>query len=184
MKILIYGSKEFGRVVKSYVNESGNEFAGFIDDFNEGPEIVGTYKSARKTFPKEEYEIVNAVGYKNLDARDGVTQKILSDGYRLAHIIHRTAYVADSATLGKGCIIMAKAVVDVHARIRDAVVLWPGAVVSHDSTIGKNSFLAPNCTVCGYARVGENCFVGAGAVVVDHVVVPDKSFVKASSVWV
>jgi sugar O-acyltransferase (sialic acid O-acetyltransferase NeuD family) len=183
VKLLVYGSKDFGRVLRDLLVICGHEFIGYIDDLNSGEEIVGNYTTATKLHPPGTCGIVIAIGYEHLAQRWGIFQRVSADGYFLPPLIHNRAYVRDPSAVGKGAVVMAGATVDVCARLADLVVLWPGATVSHDSVIGENTFISPNATVCGFVTVGRSCFIGAGAVVVDHRSVPDNSFIKAGQVF-
>jgi len=181
--ILVYGSQEFGRVVRRLVEDCGRTFQGFVDDWHTGEDVLGRFDAVIEKYRPDRFEFVIAVGYKNLTARWGVYQRVLVAGYRVATLIHPSAYVARSASILDGAMVMAAAAVDVAATLRELAVLWPGAVISHDSEIGENCFVSPNATVCGHCRVGRDSFIGAGAVIVDHVKVPGGAFVKAGSVF-
>lgn len=184
MKLLVYGSSEFGVVVRNMVTACGHEFAGFVDDVhphNEG--VIGAFESVRITHDPKEFGIVLAVGYKHLEARRRIFEKVRVEGYVVPALIHPAAYVCEPPHVGEGSLIMARAIVDCHARIGVACVIWPGANVSHNSTIGANTFLSPNCTVCGFVTIGQGTFVGAGAVIADKRSVPEASFIKAGSVY-
>jgi sugar O-acyltransferase (sialic acid O-acetyltransferase NeuD family) len=183
MKLLVYGSLEFGRVLRNVLVSCDHEFAGFIDDVHTGEEVIGTYASVASDYPPSSYGIVIGVGYRNLKARWDIYQKVVSDGYRVPHLIHGRSYVGAVDSVGRGAVIMMGAIVDVTACVRDLAVLWPGSVVNHDCEVGENTFLSPNSTVCGVVKIGRNCFVGAGAVIVDHRTVPDGSFIKAGEVY-
>ncbi|OGL46802.1 MAG: hypothetical protein A2W05_05365 [Candidatus Schekmanbacteria bacterium RBG_16_38_10] len=182
-KLLIYGSKEYARVVKDLAITCNLEFAGYIDDYSTGPEIVGDYEYVVNNFLPSSYDIVIAIGYNDLNARWSVYRKVLKDGYSVPVIIHPNAYVRDRSKIRQGSIIMAGAIVDVNVELGELCVLWPGVVVNHDSIIGPNTFLSPNCTVCGCVKISGNSFIGAGSVIVDHVIVPPESFVKAGEVF-
>ncbi len=182
-KLLIYGSMEFAVVIKDLAITCDHEFAGFIDDYTTGGEIIGNYEDVRKDFCPESYDIAIAVGYKDLKARWAVYKKVSEDGYNVPVIIHPSAYVRDISCIGSGSIVMAGAIVDLNAKVGELCVLWPGVVVNHDSSIGNNTFLSPNSTVCGCVEIMGRSFVGAGSVIVDHVTVPEGSFIKAGSVF-
>ena len=179
MKLLVYGSRLFGSVVRILVEECGYEFAGFVDDIYEGPGVVGTFDAVQRTHPVGEYGCVNAVGYADLDARRRLTDRVLAAGYQMPVLAHPRAYVSAHAKVGDGSLVMAGALIAENVEIGIGSVIWPGAVVSHDTVLGACVYLAPNCTICGACRVGRCCFVGAGAVVVDHVAVPDGTRIKA-----
>jgi sugar O-acyltransferase (sialic acid O-acetyltransferase NeuD family) len=177
MQLLIYGSKNFAATVTELVRHCGHEAAGMVDDYNAGPGVIGDLATVARTHPPSDYGIAIAIGYANLKARWAAWEKVRSTGYRSPALIHPRAYVADTARIGEGSMLMAGAIVDVRAEIGDLAVLWPGACVNHDSAIGANTFISPNATVCGHAQVGAHSFIGAGAVVVDHGQVPEAGFV-------
>jgi len=184
MKILVYGSKDFGRLIRELVRTAGHECMGFIDDFATGPDIVGTYVDAQRLCPPTSgVGIVIAIGYEHIPARWSVFERVTSDGYAVPALIHPTAIVHSGVSVGNGAIVMAGANVDAFSEIGSLAVLWPGVIVSHDSVVGSNSFLSPGAIVCGFVTIGSGCFIGAGAVVADHRSVPAGSFVKAAGLY-
>jgi sugar O-acyltransferase (sialic acid O-acetyltransferase NeuD family) len=181
--LLIYGSKDFGRIVKQIAIDIGYQFKGFIDDYYTGKDVLGDFKSIRDKFSPDEYEIAIAIGYNNLKARWSVYEKVISSGYKVATLIHPKAYVCSTASVAEGAIIMNNAVIDMRTVLEELVVVWPGAIVNHDSIIGKNTFVSPNATICGFVNVGGHSFIGAGSVIVDHRNVPENSFIKAGEIF-
>lgn len=181
MKLLIYGSKEFAQTVIELGADCGYEVAGCIDDFATGPGVLGSFDKVQRTHPAGEYGVALAVGYTRLDARWEAWQKIRAAGYATPALVHPRAYVARSAHVAAGSMLMAGALVDVRARIGEAAVLWPGACINHDSEVGNNCFVSPNATLCGYVKLGDHSFVGAGAAIVDHCEVPSQTRIKMLS---
>lgn len=179
MKVLVYGSRMFGQVIRCLVEDCGHEFAGYIDDTYEGADVLGPFASVRQTHPPSAFSCVNAVGYSDLSARRSVTTRIKDAGYTMPVLVHPRAYVSGTSSVGAGTFVMAGALVDCRVTLGDNVVVWPGVCVSHDCSISANTFLSPNCTVCGDCRLGSDCFVGAGAVIVSHADVPDQTRIKS-----
>lgn len=183
-KVIVYGSKEFARIVKKLVINCGHQFIGFIDDLEPNKEgVLGSFDDVRKNYSPTEYRIVYGIGYNNLSARWNIYKKVLSYGYETINLIHPTAIIDKTSTIGKGLIIMAGVIVDINVKLEDLVVLWPGTVVNHDSEIQSNCFLSPNSTICGFTKIGSNSFIGAGAIVINNTNVPSNSFIKAGSVF-
>lgn len=178
MRLLIYGSKDFAATVAELVRHCGHEVAGMVDDYNNGPGILGNLDSVTQSHPPSDYGVAVAIGYSNIPARWAAWEKILSVGYHAPALIHPRAYVADTARVGEGAMVMAGAIVDVRAEIGDLTVLWPNTCINHDSKLGVNTFVSPSATVCGFVDIGPHSFIGAGAVIVDHCQVPGKSFIK------
>lgn len=178
MRLLIYGSKDFASTVAELVRHCGHEVAGLVDDFNCGPAILGSLDVVIQSHPPSEYGVAMAIGYSNLPARWAAWERITSAGYSAPALIHPRAYVADTARVGQGAIIMAGAIVDVRAEVGDLAVLWPSTCINHDARIGSNTFVSPGATICGFASIGSHSFIGAGAVIVDHCQVHEMSFIK------
>jgi sugar O-acyltransferase (sialic acid O-acetyltransferase NeuD family) len=178
MRLLVYGSKDFAATVSELARHCGHEVVGMVDDVHTGPGILGPLELVSRTHPPADYGIVLAIGYSNIPARWAAWERIRSAGYSSPALIHPRAYVADTARIGDGAMVMAGAIVDVRAEVGDIVVLWPGACINHDVQIGPNTFISPGATLCGFSRIGANVFIGAGSVIVDRGQIPDGSFVK------
>ena len=178
--LLIYGSSEFGRTVKSLARRCGREVAGFVDDFNQGPEILGNFDFASERFPASTHEFVLAVGYRHLRARWTLLGRLLAKGYALPSLIHPRAII-ETSKIGMGSIALAGAIVDESSEIGELCVLWNGANISHDCRIGANSFIAPSATICGFSSIGENCFIGANSTLTERTSIEGGRFVRAGS---
>ena len=181
--ILVYGSRDFGLIVRQIIKDCSMNFAGFIDDFHSGPEIVGDWEYVKENFSTKEYKVAIAIGYSYLEKRRIIFECVEQAGFSTITLIHPQSYISNTAVVHKGCIIMAKAVVDMRTEIGAYSVVWPGTVVNHDAVIGSNVFLSPNSTLCGFSRIGDNSFIGAGAIVTDHIEVKCDSFIKAGQIY-
>jgi sugar O-acyltransferase (sialic acid O-acetyltransferase NeuD family) len=181
--VLLYGSGTLSRLARQLVVECGGRFAGYIDDYKTGPDIVGTFEQIRRVCPPDRYDAAIGIGYGDLEARWSVYEAVVAAGYDTPSLVHPTSMVGENARLGKGCFVMRGAVVDTGASVGDLAVLWPGSVLNHDSTVGPNTFVSPNATICGFVTIGRHCFIGAGAIIINENEVPDRSFVKAGKVY-
>lgn len=181
MPLLIYGSREFARTVAELAKDCGHDVAGYIDDFSRAPDILGSLEEVLTSHPPQDYQIAMAVGYADQMARWQAWKRVRSAGYSAPQLVHPRAYVAKSAAICTGAMVMAGAIVDVRSRIGEVAVVWPGACINHDSTIGENSFISPNATLCGFVELGAHSFVGAGAAIVDHCKVPESTRIKMLS---
>jgi sugar O-acyltransferase (sialic acid O-acetyltransferase NeuD family) len=178
MRLLIYGSKDFSPTVIELARACGHEPVGLVDDIHQGSQILGSLEAVTRSHPPGDYGIALAIGYNNLTGRWMAWQRARAAGYVAPILIHPGAYVADSAQVGAGSMVMAGAVVDVRVKVGEATVLWPCACVNHDTSIGSNCFISSNATLCGFVQLGENSFVGAGAAIADRCEVPPSSFIK------
>lgn len=104
-----------------------------------------------------------AVGDPRL--RYQLMREIKASGGRLGTVIHPTAYVASTATVGEGTIICPMAFVGPFASVGRNCAINVHAVVGHDVVLGDCAVMSPGSDVNGHGGVGEGGFLGAGAIV-------------------
>jgi acetyltransferase EpsM len=101
-----------------------------------------------------------------------------------ASVVHRSAYVSPTATVGHGSVILAGAILQSGVRIGAHCVVNDGAVVEHDVVLGDYAMVGPGAVVGGGAIVGSGAFVGLRAVIRDHRSVGDEALVGMGAVVV
>lgn len=90
---------------------------------------------------------------------------MLQRGLTTHTLVHPDATVCDSATLGVGTQVLARAVVAADACIGAAGIVNHAAIIDHECVLGDGVHVAPGATLCGCVTVGDNVMIGAGAVV-------------------
>jgi acetyltransferase-like isoleucine patch superfamily enzyme len=175
-KVLVYGSRRRS-VVRVLVEDCGHEFA----DYRRPSHRAGHSGSVRRGAAITSCRLHGCVTPSATAICEHA--QLFHSGSSLPVIRcparYPRAYVNTRSRLGDGCLVMAGAQIAEHVELGSGSVVWPGAVISHDSVLGPSVYLSPNCTICGCCRLGSCCFVGAGAVVVNHATVPDDTRIKA-----
>ena len=97
-----------------------------------------------------------------------------------AILIHPSAIVSDSATIGEGSIIMAGAIIQPKASIGKHCIVNSGATLDHHCILGDYAHIAPGAHLCGAVHVGEGTLVGVGVGIAPQTTVPAWSIVKAA----
>lgn len=182
-KILLFGSKNFADTIEELATICGYEVIARIDDYDPCPPYVETFDIASQIYPPATHLIALAIGYKNLRARLAAYKKIKQLGYSAATLIHPTAYVSPTASIGSGSLVMAQSCIDCRSSIGEICVLWPKACVNHDTSVECNTFISPDATLCGNVHVGESSFIGASSVVVDGASLAPNTFLKMGTVY-
>jgi len=182
-KLLLFGGKTFADTIEELASICGYEVVVRIDDYDPRPPLIVTLDAASQTYDSTRHTIALAIGYKDLSARLIAYHRLKQLGYTAATLIHPTAYVSPTASIGSGSLIMAQVCVDCRSVVGEACVLWPKACINHDTSVGCNTFISPNATLCGNVHVGESSFIGASSVVVDGASLPPKAFLKMGSVY-
>ena len=125
---------------------------------------------------------VSPVGSDHLRRR--IVARLIQSGYKFPPVTHSSAWVADTAVIGRGAQIHAGAVVQPGAVIGDFAIVNTGATVDHDCRVGQFAHLAPGVTVSGDVEVGEGSHIGTGASVIQGVQIGREVMVAAGAVVV
>lgn len=106
---------------------------------------------------------------------------LLEPSAEIANAVHPAGTVSSRASLGRGVIINAGAVVQPYAVIGNGVMIHAGAVVEHDNRIADFVNLAPNVTLAGGVRIGEGTTIYSGAIVAPNITIGSNAVVGAGS---
>ncbi len=96
-------------------------------------------------------------------------------------VVHPSAIVHPSATLGEGAMVIWRAVVEPDARVGAHAIVNSGAIVCHDSVVGAYAHVSVTSVMAGNARVDEGAFLGMNAAVIGGVTVGAWSTVGAGA---
>lgn len=116
--------------------------------------------------------------------RQQIGLSLLAMGFTLPAVVHPSALISPSATIGQGAVVMARAVVGTLARVGELAIINTGAIVEHDNNIGRSAHIAPGTALAGGVRVGDRAMVGIGSAVLPDISIGDDSIVGAGSVVV
>lgn len=172
-EVFIYGASGHGRVIADIIRCSGYAVAGWIDD-----------KLRANTFSWEEFCLIHpngaiAVGIGDNDARERIVHKVTAAGYHLPLLIHPSAIISDSATIGEGTIIMPLALVNADAKIGNGCIINSGAIVEHDCILENYVHISPNAALAGGVHIKNNTHIGIGSNIIQNITVGAHSIIAA-----
>lgn len=180
---MLIGGGGHALVVAEAARAAGRAIAGVFDDRSDAPAItrlglprMGPLRGAPEAGPW-----VVCVG----DLR--VRMELLAamgTGSAAAAVVHPSAVVSPSATLGAGVFVGPRAVVHSFAKVEAHAIVNTGAIVEHDCVIGVGTHVAPGAIVAGSANVGSGCLLGVGCRVLPRVAIGDGCTVGAGAVVV
>lgn len=125
---------------------------------------------------------VGAVGVNELTK--SLFQMIAHLGFLQPALVHPSAYVCPTAELGRGSVVMAKAVISTNARLGNNVTVNSGGIIEHDSVIGNHVHVATGAFLGGGVIVGPESHIGIGTSVVQGKKIGHGSLIGAGSVVV
>ena len=79
--------------------------------------------------------------------------------------IHPTAYISESASVGKDVFVGAFACIGDDSVIGDGTQIYPHTVIGDSVTIGEQTTIYPNVTIYQGCKIGNNVTIHAGAVI-------------------
>ncbi len=187
LDIVIVGAGGFGREVYGWAKQSfakdAYQFKGFLDKdnqsldgFNLGLSVLG---SEDDYVVQANDRFLLAVG--DVDIKKKIVLKLKEKGAQFLTMIHPTALVIDTATIGEGVVICPFATVSGWVVLGDFVMMNMYASCGHDAKVGKYSILSPYCIVNGVGTVGEQVFLGSHSTVARLKTVGNNSKVSANS---
>jgi len=205
--VLVFGGGGHGKSLIELIRAGGQQaIAGIIDDHKPlgslvlGVPVIGRSEDLTRFYQNGYRLMVNAVGgIGDISQRIAVFERGRSAGFSFPTVIHPTAFVEASATLGEGAQVFAHAYVGSDARLGFGVIVNTGAIVSHDCVLGDYVNLSPGAILAGEVRVGEatligmgvtvnlqvrigaHCRIGNGATIKQDV--PDRTIVRAGTIW-
>ncbi|MDR1735103.1 MAG: acetyltransferase [Oscillospiraceae bacterium] len=111
--------------------------------------------------PETPASAIVAIGSNGVRRR--LSRQLLEAGIPLETIIHPSAILSPSATIGSGTLVCAGTVVNPDAAIGIGAILNTGSIIEHDCTVGHFAHISPGAVLAGAVQVGEAAWVGMGA---------------------
>jgi sugar O-acyltransferase (sialic acid O-acetyltransferase NeuD family) len=190
VRVVVYGSRPDGHarvVIETFLSESRFEVVGLIDDEpgnaarHIGPLSVVGSRSHLPALARAGVEGV-VLGFGAAKGRDAIVEVSEAAGLALPTLVHASAYLSASATLGSGAQVLAHACIGPGVRVGRGVLINTAAIVEHDAEIGDFAVVNPGAALAGRATIGESVEIGARAVVLPDVHVSAHAVVGAGAV--
>jgi len=176
--LLVIGAGGHAKVVIDTARAAGLQVSGVIGTEGDPQVILGVPISRNRSGIAADSFIV-AIGDNS--ARAAAFSWYLETDLKPATVVHPSAVVADSASLGAGTVVVAGVIVNADARIGANVILNTGCRVDHDCIVGDHAHVGPGVSLCGGVRIGDGTLVGVGGCAIPSVSVGEWSVVGAGS---
>jgi len=115
------------------------------------------------------------------ETRRRIAERLTARGATFETLVHPTAIVAGTASIGVGSIVCPYAIVSDAARLGRFTILNYHSSVAHDAALGDFCVVSPYATLGGGATLGEDAFLGLHASVAPHRRLGSRSRVSAQS---
>jgi len=186
--LIIIGAGGCGREILQWAKDINKQertwnIKGFLDDdakaLNNKKCDIPILSSIDAYDVQEEDVFVCGIG--DSTTRKAVIKKMKDKGAEFVNIIHPTAIVADSCTLGNGIILYPFSLVSDNAIVSDGCIINMHSSVAHDATLGSYCTISSYCDITGMCSVGNEVFMGTSAKLVPGAKVGNHAFICAGS---
>ncbi len=187
-EVIIIGAGGHGAEINDYIEYNNKRsdserirILGFLDDnptnYNRyrlsGPLVGGVKGHQIRT------DCRYVMGIANLQFRKYFVEEFLSKGAAFASVIHSSAYISPSATLGTGIVVGPMANLGPNVVIGDYTLINSRCSVGHDTKIGKFNFISPNVCFSGFTEIGDSNLFGINSATIPEIKVGNNNKIAA-----
>ena len=163
-KIAIIGAGGHGKVVGDIAFLNRYEVIHFFDDQYHMIEnfpftLVNTTNYLYENIKDYDTFFV-AIGDNNI--RSEKIELLKSFKLNIASLIHPKSTISQFSILGSGICVMANAVINPGASIKEGVIINTSSNIDHDCIIGEYAHISPNCSLSGNVKIGKYSHIGTG----------------------
>jgi sugar O-acyltransferase (sialic acid O-acetyltransferase NeuD family) len=183
-KLVILGTGVFAEEIADVASDGDHQVVGFGENWDRakvpGPLLglpvhwIDDLKDAALGC-----ELACAIG---TTARKGFTDHCEELGLEFARVIHPTARLSRTSTIGAGTILSVGVIVAAHTALGRHVIANRGAMIGHHTRVGDHVTISPGANIGGRVRIGDRAYIGMGAVVLNDVSIGSGSTVGAGAV--
>jgi sugar O-acyltransferase (sialic acid O-acetyltransferase NeuD family) len=168
-RLAIVGAGDLGQQIAHHATDSGYSVVGFFDDFQH--EVLGKLSEVETVFKQGDFDVLMiGIGYNHMKTRSELFNKFHGN-IPFAQVIHSSAIIDPSCTIGEGVFIYPGCVLDMNVIVENNVLLNAGCVIAHDSHIHRNCMLSPGVIVSGFVKIHEKVNLGTGTKVIDNITI-------------
>lgn len=125
---------------------------------------------------------VYVIAIADVNVRERISLEFLSRGAQFINLIHPTAFVANTANVGKGVIVAMYSTISANVKIGDFVIMNAHAQIGHDVVVDDYCMIGPRCSVLGYVALNSKVTLGGGVLLHPHTVIGENATVGIGSV--
>lgn len=189
--IVVWGGTGHAGVVREALDPQLWRISAIFDrrpipsPFSDVPLFVGT--DGFFHWLQAQGDVDRIAGVVAIGGTDGRSRLQIADLFRshelfLPSIIHRSSFVAATATYGEGCQVLALAAVCANAKLGRSVIVNTASSIDHDCVVGDGAHIAPGARLAGEVDVEECAFIGTGAIILPRLHIGKGAIIGAGAV--
>ena len=185
-KIIIFGFGGQAKVVLDCIKLIKDyRVIGFISNKNYSPSFskqvkyLGSFENLNKIIKNHDSKnLFGIIGVGDNIMRKKISLKVkkINKKFKWANVIHPSAVISPSSTIGFGNMMLAGSIICAETKIYNHVSINTGSYIDHNNTFYNFSSTGPGVATGGNVKVGEQSFLGIGCVI------KDKIFIGANTI--
>jgi sugar O-acyltransferase (sialic acid O-acetyltransferase NeuD family) len=190
--IIILGTGAVAAELTSFIEDSdmgellGLCIKGYLGDDENTKKLHHEYKLEKPILGNlVDYKIEEkdyfVIGVTNLDFRKKAMNLLLPRGAVFPTLIHPSAIIARTATIGMGNLINPQCIIGPNAVIGDFNILTSQSFISHDVIVGDGNNFS-TALLCGYVKVGNNNNFFIRSTVIPSLTIGNNNVIQAGMV--
>jgi len=144
-------------------------------------DIIGTDDDLPAFLKTVGHYLITIGQIKSSEKRIALWEMVKKSGGKLPVIFSPNAYVAKSAIIGEGSIIMHHVIVNADAKIGINCIINSKALIEHEAVIGDFCHVSTGAIVNGQATIGSRCFIGSNSTISNNVCIVEDSLISAGT---
>lgn len=191
-KLVIVGGEGNGGVIASCIEDNRSryndyewEIVGFINDYEESVcnyPVIGKLSSIKHLIETTDYFFIWGI---HLVGRNILTEKLFRQANiphdRLATIIHKSAFIAQTAFLESGVFVMANSYVGPGARIGCSSLIMANCSIGHNIEMAPLCHCSVGSIMTGYSKMGLCSDLAVGSTLLAHKTIGNFAMLGAAS---
>lgn len=187
MKIGVFGAGAHGRIMMDNLKSVyQKEDLFFLDDnpklksskINETL-VRGSFDEMKKEIKKKKIKIV--VSIANNKTRKSIFKKIEDCNIPLLTFIHPLSFVAPSAKLYEGCVVLGHCTINSNAQIKKGVIINVGSLIEQNCILEEFVGIGPGVHIGGRTLIGQNTLICTGANIFARIKIGKNCLIAANS---
>jgi sugar O-acyltransferase (sialic acid O-acetyltransferase NeuD family) len=190
-EVIVIGAGGHAAEIDEYIaynrkHSSGEDLqiVGFLDD---NPDNYARYKfSAPLIGGARNHKVIKdhyyLMGIAGIQYRRLFVERYLAEGARFASLVHCTAYVSGSATIGEGSIVGPNSNIGPNVCIGRFTLINSRCSMGHDTRVGDYNFISPNSCFSGFTEVGDENLFGINCATIPGIKVGNRNKITAGMI--
>ena len=188
--IIVVGAGGHAKVLIDIIEEQGQYHIIGISDLQMGVgkqfagyPILGGNEVLKFYFNKGVRNAVNGVGgYRDNVNRSKVFKALKEIGFNFPPIIHPSAVISKSITMGEGCVVFPGVSINTAVDVGANVIIATNASIDHDTNVGDHVLISAGVTIGANVFIEEGTLFALGSKVISGVSISRDTVVGAGAV--